>query len=72
MMEDIHAGLLEVELRGTDDVERLLSSPRYRLGCEALKLLEPMDRAWAWTKLQAVRASHVPGKIAAARRGTRR
>lgn len=66
MMDDVRAGRLDIELRRTDDVERLLSSPRYRLGCEALKLLDPVDRAWTWTKLQFVRAGHVPRKIAEA------
>lgn len=66
MMEDIRAGRLDVELRRTDDIERLLASSRYRTGRAALKVLDPVDRARRWTKLQAVRASHVPRKIAEA------
>lgn len=64
MMEDIRAGRLDVELRATDDVERLLASPRYRAGCAALKALDYVDRAWSWSKLQAVRASHAPRRAA--------
>ncbi len=66
MLEDIRAGKLDVELRRTDDVERLLRSPRYRAGRVVMKTLDPIDRARRWSKLQAVRASHVPGKVAEA------
>ncbi len=66
MMEDIRAGKLDVELRRTDDIERLLRSPRYRAGRTALKALDPADRAWRWSKLQTIRASHVPRKVAEA------
>jgi hypothetical protein len=65
MMEDIRAGRLDVELRDMTDVERLMRSPRYRLGCAALKVLDRVDRAWRWGRLQAVRASHVPRKLRA-------
>jgi hypothetical protein len=64
MMDDIRSGKLTVELRRTDDVERLLRSPRYRAGRAALKVLDPVDRAWRWGRLQALRASHVPRKLA--------
>ena len=64
MMDDIRAGRLGVELRRTDDVERMLASRRYRLGCAALKALQPLDRARLWVGRQAVRASHVPRKAA--------
>lgn len=66
MMDDIRDGRLDVELRRTDDVERLLRSRRYRLGCRALALLDPVDRAAHWVWLQTVRASHIPRKLAAA------
>jgi hypothetical protein len=66
MMEDIRAGKLDVELRRTDDVERLLRSPRYWAGRTALKALDPVDRAWRWFRLQTIRASHVPRKVAEA------
>jgi len=64
LMDDIRSGKLAVELRRTDDVERLLRSPRYRAGRAALKALDPVDRGWRWGKLQAVRASHIPRKLA--------
>jgi len=64
MLEDIRAGRLDVELRRTDDVERLLGSPRYWAGRAALKALDPVDRARRWCRLQAIRASHVPRKAA--------
>lgn len=66
MMEDIRAGKLDVELRRTDDIERLLHSPGYRVGRTALKALDPVDRARRWSKLQGIRASHVPRKVAEA------
>jgi len=62
MMEDIRAGKLDVELRRTDDVERLLRSRRYRAGRTFLKILDPFDRARRWARLQAIRGSHVPRK----------
>ena len=62
MMRDIQSGALDIELRRTDDVERLLESPTYWLGRQALKALEPLDRAWRWSRLQAIRASHIPAK----------
>jgi len=63
MMDDIRSGKLDVELRRTDDIERLLGSRRYWAGRTALKALDHVDRAWRWCKLQYVRASHVPGKL---------
>jgi hypothetical protein len=47
LMGDVEAGRLDVERRPCDDVERLLASPRYRLGRAALKALQPLD-ALAW------------------------
>jgi len=64
MLQDIRAGKLRVAERRTDDVERLLRSPRYRAGKAALKVLDPLDRAGRWGRVQATRASHVPGKAA--------
>ena len=69
MLADIREGRLDVELRRTDDVERLLASRRYRAGREALKALDYADRARRWTKLQAIRGSHVPRKLAAIVKG---
>ncbi len=46
---DLDAGRLECEQRPTADVERLLNSPRYRLGRAALRLATPVGRAQlAW------------------------
>lgn len=66
MMEDIRAGNFDVELRRTDDIERLLHSPGYWAGRTALKALDPVDRARLWAKLQGIRASHVPRRVAEA------
>jgi hypothetical protein len=64
MMDDIRAGRVATRLRPTDDVESLLAGRRYRAGRAALKALEPLDRAQRWARLQALRASHVPRKLA--------
>jgi hypothetical protein len=73
LCEDAVTGALDVELRRNDDVERLLQSWHYRAGKAALKALDPVERSWRWGKLQAVRASHAPRKLAelAARRRPR-
>ena len=64
MMEDIRAGKLDVDLRRTDDIERLLHSPRYWLGRTALKVLfYPVDRVWRRIRLQGLRAWHIPRKV---------
>jgi hypothetical protein len=44
LRSDIESGRMDVEVRRTDDIERLLLSPWYRLGRIGLKLLEPIDR----------------------------
>lgn len=44
MRDDIASGRLAIDLRQTDDIERLLASRRYRLGRAALKLLDPFAR----------------------------
>lgn len=41
MRSDIEAGRLDIALRHTDDIERVLASPAYRLGRMGLKLLSP-------------------------------
>jgi hypothetical protein len=64
MMADIAAGRLVVELRGTNDIERLLRSPAYGVGRLGLKAADPLDRAWRWSMFQAIRASHAPRKLA--------
>jgi len=64
LLDDISSGRLDVELRPTDDVERLLRSPRYRAGRAVLKALFPADQAWRWTRRQAGRATRAPDKLA--------
>ena len=66
MMADIRAGRLAVELRRTDDIERLLGSRVYQVERAAVKAADPFDRGWRWFRLQAVRASHIPRKLAEA------
>ncbi len=44
MRHDIEEGRIQVAMRASDDVERLLCSPRYRLGCAALRWLDYPDR----------------------------
>lgn len=44
LRSDIESGRIDVEVRRTDDIERLLLSPWYRLGKIGLKLLGPVDR----------------------------
>jgi len=64
MMQDIRAGMLDVELRRTDDVERLLASPRYRAGRTVLKALAPVHRTWHRNAPLIARVSHAPRKAA--------
>jgi glycosyltransferase involved in cell wall biosynthesis len=66
MMADIRAGRLAVEQRRTDDIERLLRSPGYRAGRLVVRAADPVDTAWRWSRLQAVRAWHIPRKLAQA------
>jgi hypothetical protein len=52
MMADISAGRVDVRTRPLDDAERLLRSPAYVLGREALRLAGPVDdraRRFRWT-----------------------
>jgi hypothetical protein len=44
MMEDIRAGRLNVELRPTDDIEKLLDSRWYLVGRTCLKVADHVDR----------------------------
>lgn len=46
MMDDIAAGRLDVQLRPTDDAERLLRSPWYPVGAQGLRAVEPVRRLW--------------------------
>jgi hypothetical protein len=65
MMSDVRAGLVSEELRRTDDVDRLVGSRWYGLACSFYAVLDVLDRCYAWGRLQAVRASHVPRKTRA-------
>lgn len=44
LRQDIEEGRVPIAVRGSADVERLLDSLRYRLGCTALRLLDYPDR----------------------------
>ena len=46
MRHDIEESRVRIAMRSSADVERLLDSPRYRLGCTALRLLDYPDRCW--------------------------
>jgi hypothetical protein len=41
LREDLNAGRISVALRATDDLDRLLTSPSYRIGRAAIKILGP-------------------------------
>jgi hypothetical protein len=67
LMRDVESGILPVDLRHTDDIERLLSSWWYPLGASVLERLEPFDRAWSYARPRLVNLAHgrVPGKVRA-------
>jgi hypothetical protein len=44
MIDDINRGIINIELRRTDDIERLLKSFSYRTGVLFLTIGEPFDR----------------------------
>jgi glycosyltransferase involved in cell wall biosynthesis len=44
LKKDLAAGKIKIELRKTDDIEKLLNSPSYRLGRFALKMWGPIDQ----------------------------
>jgi hypothetical protein len=44
MRRDIEDGRIQITMRSSADLERLLDSPSYRLGCAALRLLDYPDR----------------------------
>jgi len=52
---DLAAGRIEIEQRGTADIERLLSSPRYQLGRRYLQINEHFYPIWRF--LRRIRAS---------------
>ena len=46
MIADIRSGKVAIDLRPTDDIEKILNSKLYMLGRAGLKILEPLDRMW--------------------------
>jgi len=44
LMSDIRSGKIDVELRRTDDIEKLLASPGYAAGRMVLKVVDPVHR----------------------------
>lgn len=50
MLDDIDAGVISVERRGTADIERLLATRWYGLGSGFLRLVEPLARAGILTR----------------------
>jgi hypothetical protein len=44
LREDLNAGRISVVLRATDDLDRLLASPTYRIGRATIKMLGPWAR----------------------------
>lgn len=61
LRRDIESGAVSAELRRTDDIERLLHSPRYVLGRSFLKWASPWEQRWprSWAD-----ASHLPARAA--------
>lgn len=72
LMADVESGVVAEELRPREDVERLLSSWWYGPACVGLAAMKPVDTAWAWTRLQALRGSHIPRKLRASLLAKRR
>jgi hypothetical protein len=46
MVNDLRVGEGDIKLRGTEDIERLLRSPRYQIGRALVRGLEPWERHW--------------------------
>ncbi len=63
MRADIAAGRLNVELRPTDDVQRLLNTWWYRPACQGLKLLDYVDRAVAPLRRPLNRFTQLPRRV---------
>lgn len=60
LIADIKTGKVEVELRPTDDVEKLLRSRYYQLRCNILRVLQPID---SWWRLSGVLLRHFTKKM---------
>ncbi len=58
MLDDIAAGRLDVELRTTDDAERLLASHWYPLGARCLRAIEPARQLWRFGRPPLVNLLH--------------
>lgn len=65
MMDDIERGVLDVELRHTDDIERLLHKWWYPPSRSLVQGLEPLDRFWHYARPRAVNLAHgrVPTRV---------
>ncbi len=53
LIDDISSGLLQVQLRHTDDIDILLNSFSYKIGIAYLKLLEPFEKIYQQVKRKA-------------------
>jgi glycosyltransferase involved in cell wall biosynthesis len=58
MMDDIAAGRLDVQLRRTDDAERLLASRWYPLGARCLRAVEPARQLWKFGRPPLINLLH--------------
>lgn len=65
MMRDVADGRLPVELRRTEDIEKLLDSRWYPLGAAIVERLEPMDRALSYVapRLRNLASGRVPVRL---------
>lgn len=59
MRRDIRDGRLRIEMRNAKDVEELLCSPKYKLGCIGLKVLDHLDR---W-RIRLWRSASLPARL---------
>jgi len=76
MIADIQAGRVDVPLRPTDDIERLLASPWYALGRSVLKALGPLaafsERLTAPARSMAGRVLRAARPMAKSKAGSQR
>ncbi len=63
MMRDIEEGKLQVKIRQTDDIEKLLNSYDYHIKSIGLCLLEPIDKVFRETIHHLLRIKNMPSKI---------
>ena len=50
LINDIDSGILNVELRQTQDIEKLIKSVKYQAGIVFFKLSDPLDISYHWLK----------------------